>query len=133
MTASVHKRILVVDDDPDQAELLATALGGRDREVRAFTDPIRALASLSSEPADLLVADLSMPWVDGAQVISRARAQFPLLAIILISGYSRGAHVAARIGLPFFPKPIDLDRLQVAVDRLLEQSTSSAALPDPSV
>src|SRR5262249_11393581 len=55
------KTIFVLDDDPDQAELMAQAVGARGRRVRAFSDPIRALAALSTEGADLLIADLSMP------------------------------------------------------------------------
>jgi DNA-binding NtrC family response regulator len=115
---SVHT-IFVVDDDPDQAQLLATALGADNRRVRAFSDPIRALAALTSEPADLLIADLSMPWLDGAQIVSTAREHQPNLQMILISGYSRGAEVAAAQGLRFFEKPIDLDRLRSVVDELL--------------
>ena len=118
--------IFVVDDDPDQAQLLATALGGDNRRVRAFSDPIRALAALTSEPADLLIADLSMPWLDGAQIVTTAREHQPEMPMILVSGYSRGAEVAAANGLRFFEKPIDLDRLRRVVEELL-------ATPSPEV
>ena len=116
---TVHT-IFVVDDDPDQAQLLATALSADGRRVRAFSDPIRALAALTSEPADLLIADLSMPWLDGAQIVSSAREHRADLPIILVSGYSRGAEVAAAQGLRFFGKPIDLDRLRAVVEDLLQ-------------
>src|SRR5262249_9233819 len=89
------------------------------RRVRAFSDPIRALASLTTEPADLLIADLSMPWLDGAQIVETAHEHRPDLAIILVSGYARGAEVAAASGLRFFRKPIDLDRLRSAVQEIL--------------
>lgn len=115
---SVHT-IFVVDDDPDQAQLLATALSADNRRVRAFSDPIRALAALTSEPADLLIADLSMPWLDGAQIVATAREHQPEMPMILVSGYSRGAEVAAANGLRFFEKPIDLDRLRRVVEELL--------------
>ena len=126
---SVHT-IFVVDDDPDQAQLLATALSADGRRVRAFSDPIRALASLTSEPADLLIADLSMPWLDGAQIVESAREHRPELDIILVSGYSRGAEVAAAHGLRFFGKPIDLDRLRAAVQAIL---TGHPAAPAPAL
>jgi two-component system response regulator GlrR len=123
--------IFVVDDDPDQAELLAAALGSDGRRVRAFSDPIRALGALASERADLLIADLSMPWIDGAQVVAAARAHRPDLSIILISGYARGAQVAQEENLTFLAKPIDLEQLRTAVHSLLHPEDPSAAQHAP--
>lgn len=119
------KTIFVLDDDEEQAELLARALSSRYWRVRAFSDPIRALATLNQEGADLLVADLSMPWIDGADVVAAARLKKPDLKVILISGFSRGAEIARRHGVPFFPKPVDLDRLRAEV----EATFATAARP----
>src|ERR1700753_1365998 len=69
--------LFVLDDDPEQAELMAQALTGRGRRVRAFSDPIRALAALSLDGADLLIADLSMPWIDGKDVVASSRIRKP--------------------------------------------------------
>jgi DNA-binding NtrC family response regulator len=110
------KTIFVLDDDPEQAELMAQALTGRGRRVRAFSDPIRALAALSSDGADLLVADLSMPWIDGKDVVASAHMRKPDLKIMMVSGYPRGAEIAAEEGVPFFAKPIDLAEFRAAVD-----------------
>ena len=114
------KTIFVVDDDPEQAQLLAAALASEGRRIRAFSDPIRALAALVAEGADLVLADLSMPWIDGTQVALAARELRPSMALVLVSGYPRGADVAAQLGVPFFKKPIDLGQLRMAVDQLLE-------------
>jgi DNA-binding NtrC family response regulator len=112
--------IFVVDDDPDQAEVLAQALSGRGRQVRAFSDPIRALAALTSERADLLIADLSMPWIDGKDVVASAHQRRPELPVFLISAYPRGADIAEQSGVPFFAKPLDLDELRQAVEMALD-------------
>jgi DNA-binding NtrC family response regulator len=117
------RTIFVVDDDPDQAEVLAQALSARGRRVRAFSDPIRALAALTSEGADLLIADLSMPWIDGKDVVASAHLRRPDLPIFLVSAYPRGAEIAAESGVPFFAKPIDLDRLRAAVEGALERAS----------
>lgn len=114
------RTIFVLDDDPDQAELMAQALAGRGRRVRAFSDPIRALAALGSEQVDLLVADVSMPWIDGKDVVSSAHLRRPELPVILVSGYPRGAEIAAEEGVPFFAKPVDLEALRNAVEAALE-------------
>jgi DNA-binding NtrC family response regulator len=119
--------IFVLDDDPEQAELMAQALSGRGRRVRAFSDPIRALAALSSDGADLLIADLSMPWIDGKDVVASAHLRRPDLKIVMVSGYPRGAEIAAEEGVPFFAKPIDLDSFRAAVDAALESGEQPPA------
>jgi two-component system, NtrC family, C4-dicarboxylate transport response regulator DctD len=118
--------LFVLDDDPEQAELMAQALTGRGRRVRAFSDPIRALAALSLDGADLLIADLSMPWIDGKDVVASSRIRKPELKIFLVSGYPRGAEIAAEEGVPFFAKPIDLNKLRAAVDAALQVEAAPA-------
>ncbi len=115
--------ILIVDDDPDQAELLAEVLSAAGRRVLAYADPMRALAALAEEDIDLLIADLSMPWVDGERLISSARARRPDMRIFLISGYARGADIAAKGGVRFFAKPFDFRELRRAVSEALGESS----------
>lgn len=112
--------IFVLDDDAEQAELLAQALSSASWKIRVWSDPIRCLASLTSDGADLLVADLSMPWLDGGDVVASARFRRPDLKVVLISGYPRGATIAARHHVAFFAKPIDLDAFRATVHSLLE-------------
>jgi DNA-binding NtrC family response regulator len=121
------KTLFVLDDDPEQAELMAQALTGRGRRVRAFSDPIRALAAITTDDADLLIADLSMPWIDGRDVVTSSRARRPHLKIFMVSGYPRGADIAAEEGVPFFPKPIDLGALRAAVDAALDENGQCAS------
>jgi DNA-binding NtrC family response regulator len=109
------KKVFVVDDDPDQAEIMVQALEEHERQVRAFSDPIRALTALANEEADLLIADLSMPWIDGKDVIRSARQRRPGLPIFLVSGYARGVEIAQEAGVRFFQKPLDWDALRDAV------------------
>jgi DNA-binding NtrC family response regulator len=119
------KTIFVLDDDEEQAALLAQALSSSTWKVRAFSDPIRALAALNTEGADLLIADLSMPWIDGGDVVASARVRRPMLRVILVSGYARGAEIAHRYGVPFFAKPIDLAALRRTVEAGLHAPLSS--------
>jgi DNA-binding NtrC family response regulator len=113
------KTVFVVDDDPDQAEIMVQALAHKGRNVRAFSDPIRALTALATEAADLLIADLSMPWIDGKDVIRSARARHPNLVIFLVSGYSRGVEIAQEAGIRFFQKPVDWEALRDAVKQVI--------------
>ena len=123
------KTIVVVDDDAEAAETLAQALAGPDRRVRSFSDPIRALAAITADGADLLIADLAMPWIDGQDVVASARLRCPSLAVILISGLGVGLEVALREGVPFFSKPVDLHRLRGRVEQSLAESVAHLDLP----
>jgi len=114
------RSVFVLDDDQEQAELLASALRASTTiVVRTFTDPIRALAALNEEGTDLLVADIAMPWMDGVDVVSSARVKRPDLKVILVSGAEHGAEIARRNGLPFLAKPIDVDALLAKVRDVL--------------
>jgi DNA-binding NtrC family response regulator len=115
----MNKTIFVVDDDAEAAETLAQALAGPGRKVRAFSDPIRALAALTADGAELLIADLAMPWIDGKDVVAAARLRRPELEVFIISGLAVGASVAERAGVRFFPKPVELERLRRAVEHAL--------------
>jgi DNA-binding NtrC family response regulator len=108
------KTIFVVDDDQEQAELMAQALTSRTCRVRAFSDPIRALAALASDGTDLLIADLAMPWIDGGDMVASARVKRPGLKIFLVSGFAHGADIARLHNVPFFLKPVDLSALRAA-------------------
>src|SRR4051812_35086667 len=99
---------------------MAQALTGRDRNVRAFSDPIRALAALTSDGADLLIADLAMPWLDGKDVLASARLRRPDLSIVLVSGMPGASEIAEREGAGFFSKPVNLDKLRRHVDDALK-------------
>lgn len=113
------KKVFVIDDDPDQTEIAVQVLTDPRTKVRAFTDPLRALVALSTEGADLLIVDLSMPWIGGDDFIQSARHRQPDLAIFLMSGYSRGLAIAQEAGVHFFAKPVDWDALRAAVQRII--------------
>jgi two-component system response regulator VanR len=74
------RRILVVDDDDQIREILATALGGDGHEVDGARDGGEALALLEQHPYDLVLSDLHMPRVDGPSLYEmlRTRHHFPV-------------------------------------------------------
>src|SRR5262245_38762934 len=116
------RTIFVVDDDPTQAETIALTLLGQGARVCVFDDPISAIQALGQNHVDLLITDLSMPWVDGEGLVATARLRQPDLPVLFISGYPRAEKVAARENATFLAKPFDADRLKQAVKDALEIS-----------
>jgi len=66
-------RVLCVDDERVARTLMVEMLRGRGAYVEAEADPLLALERLRVEPFDVLVTDLSMPGIDGIELVSRAR------------------------------------------------------------
>lgn len=120
------KSVFVLDDDPDQADIMVQALCGAERQVHGFSDPLRAMYALQKNKPDLLIADLSLSWLDGKDVIKSVRQWHPELLVFLVSGYSRGAEIAEEAGIPFFLKPVDLSVLRKEVEKALQKLDTSA-------
>lgn len=73
-------RLLVVDDEPEIAELIGEMLGGAGYEVMTAESGAVALAMLAEARFDAIVSDLHMPDIDGAQLWREVKAQHPALA-----------------------------------------------------
>ena len=115
-------RILVVDDQNRQRETLVQVLEQWGHEVRQATDGQAALDMVKSEPLDLILTDLRMPGMSGVQLLEGCRELRPDIAVIVMTAYGtiEGAVEAMRLGaLDFLTKPIDLDQLEVVVQRTL--------------
>src|SRR5262249_169209 len=66
-------RILVVDDDPDALDLIATILRRAEAETRLCSSPPEALTVLRSWKPHVLVSDIEMPGEDGYSLIRKER------------------------------------------------------------
>ncbi len=81
------KRVLVVDDERDVAELVRTALRRHGYDVEVSLHGEDALVRLRATPFDLLVVDKNLPRMHGFEVIERAQVEFPSLAVVLMTAH----------------------------------------------
>ncbi len=79
-------RILVVDDEPVVAETLGMILSQAGYEVETFTDPEKALNSLSERPAGLVLTDMRMPKMNGIELANRISDLWPACHVVILSG-----------------------------------------------
>lgn len=106
--------ILIVDDDPATARMLARALGRHDYRTETFTSPDAALARAASPPPfDAALLDLVMPGQDGATLASELRRHLPGLPIALLTGYTRSPllSLAQRSRVAVFTKPVVIQEI----------------------
>ncbi len=108
-------RILLVEDQRDVRQVAVLSLQSFGYEVEECATATEALESLGRGAPDLLLTDIHMPGMNGVDLARRARAQYPGLPILLLSGYSEEASE----GFPHFGKPFVPTALVERVAELL--------------
>lgn len=112
--------VLVVDDDPDAAEMLAESLRVRSFRATPETNPSEAISDAMSEEIDVVLTDLQMRSLDGLALCERIVGARPDLPVVVVTGH---ASVDAAIGalragaFDFIVKPVDPEILALTVER----------------
>ncbi len=109
-----HKTILVVDDERTIVFMIAELLEDEGYVVRCCFDGRTALDTVDREAPDLVVSDVMMPGIDGIAVAVYLRERG--IPVLLMSAVPWNR---AMPGVPFIPKPFDLDRFLDAVSHAL--------------
>ncbi|MBV7542876.1 response regulator transcription factor [Acidovorax sp. sic0104] len=131
-------KLLLVEDDPTMQATLHRALSRRGMEVTPVGDGRAALAQWAAQPPDAVVLDLTLPGLDGLQVLQQARTRGLRTPVIILT--ARGTVGDRIMGLnsgadDYLPKPFDLDELEARLRALVRRSVdpvANTALP-PSI
>src|SRR5947207_15889763 len=116
-------RVLLVDDNKDQADSLAQLLSGWGHEVRVVYDGLTALEAAQAYQPNLAMIDLGLPGIDGYQVALRLRRDPALkdTKLIAVTGavWQDASARSAQYGFDdHFAKPVDLDRLRTLLSNM---------------
>ncbi len=121
--------VLVVDDEADARDLVATVLRARGAEVIAASRAAEALALIGTRPFTVLVSDIGMPASDGYELIARIRtvvgARGLHLPAVALTAYSREEDRRRALDAGFqayVAKPVEPDALVDIVGRLAAES-----------
>jgi two-component system KDP operon response regulator KdpE len=122
-------RVLVVDDDAQILRAVRTSLQARGYEVSTAGNGETALDRLTSQPADLVILDLSLPGIDGHEVIRRLRAFSDVPVLILSVRESQDDKIAALdAGADdYVTKPFAIGELLARMRAVERRSQSDAA------
>jgi DNA-binding response OmpR family regulator len=118
------RRVLLVEDDTDIAELVALHLRDEGFSVVHATDGAAGLELLEQHPWDALVLDLMLPGIDGLEICRRARSLARYTPIIITS--ARGSETHRVLGLEigaddYLAKPFSVLELVARVRALLRR------------
>jgi DNA-binding response OmpR family regulator len=106
--------VLVVDEQANQARMMAIGLRVEGFEVDTAAGPAEALERLAAEPFDLAIVDLMLPGTNGIQLARLVRDRHPGTRVVLMSAYHLSERQLARAdcgAAGFVPKPLDLSEL----------------------
>jgi PAS domain S-box-containing protein len=123
-------KILIVDDNPNNRELLLTFLRYCGHSLLEATDGAEALALVSSEHPELVIAEILLPTMDGYEFVRRLRsvpehAQTPVIFCAPHSNERDANDLARQCGVPHvLVKPVDLDAVKRLVDTLVDKTSS---------
>ncbi len=122
-------RILVVDDEPVQRDLIGGFLARQGYEVGQAGDAGEALAAFDREPFDLVLTDQRMPGASGLDLLAALRGRNPELPVIVMTAYGtiETAVAAVKAGAAdYLTKPLNLDEVLHRVRQTLERRRLAA-------
>lgn len=109
-------RVILVEDDPPVRTLIQRGLLQAGHKVEVATDGLEAL-KLLSKPTDVLITDLIMPRMGGAELARRARREHPDVHILLITGHPElPPEQVLPMDVEIIPKPLSLNHLLKKLD-----------------
>ncbi|HEX7773338.1 MAG TPA: PAS domain S-box protein [Pyrinomonadaceae bacterium] len=128
-----HRRILLVEDDPDTRELLKTVLGQHGAQVIAVSSSTAALAEIARVKPDVIISDIGMSGENGYEFIRKIRSldpgaggHIPAIALTAYAGVADRRRALLAGFQTHLGKPVDPDDLLAVILSLTFQRGTSA-------
>ncbi len=124
----MKQKLIIIDDEPKAGRLMARYLDDT-YDCQVFVDPLEAMAYFTREGADLVITDMQMPHLTGAQVLAQIRELDTQVPVIVITAYSNvdNAIEVLRLGATdFVKKPFDIEELKITIGKALNVSILKA-------
>src|ERR671922_1975408 len=128
MSKGKKKKILVVDDEPDNASIFTMGLEDWGFEVDTFTDPLLALSTFKAgkKKYDLLILDIKMPDMNGFELYEEIRKIDNKVKACFLTAFGEGyteefgrRFTSSSPNVSFIRKPIRLDDLVKKVNEII--------------
>src|SRR5579862_8108899 len=120
---AVSGRILIVDDDERQRAALAAMLSDQNFETQTAADGQEALERLATFNADVIVADLVMPRMDGFELLRRLKDRGDLTPAIALTGFGSIEKALSAVydlkAFWFLEKPVEPRAFKTLLERAI--------------
>ena len=123
-------KLLVIDDDAGLLELLQVHLRAAGHTVRTAADAADGIRALLADPPELILSDVSMPYLDGVELLRalRSDALTRRIPVIFLTGRHDDDTLvnAQKLGVDdYLTKPIQVEDLLASIDKVLKKSRPS--------
>ena len=125
MSSSTALKLLAIDDDVRNLEMIESALSRQGLEIMTSQDPEEGFEMFLRTRPKIVLLDLVMPKVSGMEILERIVAVDPGVDVILITAhYSAESAVEAiqKGASDYLTKPIEIDKLRSRIATLLEEA-----------
>lgn len=126
MAIQMGSRVLIVEDDAQLRQIIASNLAARGHQVRQAPDASMALAALAQERPDLLILDINLPDRTGWDVLRDAQLPDDVRVLMLTAVPVSPRRLAEFRPVAYLPKPFPLEALL----RLAESSSRTVSDDD---
>lgn len=119
------RKVLLVDDEPDNIRIFTIALRDSGFEVDAFEDPKLALSTFKTNYYDLVILDVRMPHIQGDQLYDKLREIDSKFKVCILSAFgfeeykTRFSPTTSANDICYIRKPISLNELVAKVNEVI--------------
>ncbi len=116
-------RVLLVEDDDDNRELMSEVLESAGHVVMTAASGAEGLRKLSETSVDVVVTDVGMPGIGGLEVARAAKKIAPTVPVVVVTGYTEREDITRARGHEVdavLVKPIDPDSLTNAITQVMK-------------
>lgn len=124
MNESIENKILLVDDEEDIRFVLGMSLSDMGYEVRTAENGEEALEIFKEVQPPIVLTDIKMPGMDGIELLRKIKMHNPETEVIMITGHGDMDLAITSFkdeASDFITKPVDVDALDVAIQRVREK------------
>lgn len=121
-------RILLIEDDPVLADGLIRTLGRSKHAITHENNGLKADELLTSQEYDLVILDMGLPGLDGAEVLRRLRYRDNKVPVLILTAHDKVSERVQGLDLgadDYMAKPFDLPELEARIRSLLRRGQSA--------
>jgi DNA-binding NtrC family response regulator len=115
--------VLVVDDEKEMVDLIATTLKKGNYRVDSASDGNKAIEKIRGNCYDLVITDLKMPKISGMDILKEAKRVSTDTNVVMITGYatiSSAVEAMKQGAFDYIPKPFSKDELNLVAKRVFD-------------
>jgi DNA-binding NtrC family response regulator len=119
-------KILVIDDDPDQVEIIKTIVSAEGRQIETCTEGKVAFDLIHKQKFDLVFTDILLPDINGVQIMKEIKKTSPETEVVPVTAFGDWGIYAETLKLgakEFINKPFRISEIQGVVARVASSKT----------